>query len=276
MKKTLLIILLAFIGGHVSVSAQTATLVANDKTGWHKISETTVDFKKDRDEVMILGANRFAAIQFKVVDAPIDLLNLEIFYESGDIQKIDVNSTVKAPGESRVIDLNGGERNLSKIVFVYKTLPNRKDDKAHVEIWGLKTNTDEKSSSTKPASGQETSLMVSDSKGWHKIGERPVDFVKDHDEFVVIGADRFSAIKFKVTEASIQLINLNVYYESGDMQKILVNSPVIVGTESKVINLNGGERELKKIVFEYKTLANQTAQKAIVEVWGLKTNMVVK
>jgi len=45
-------------------------------------------------------------------------------------------------GESRVIDLNGGERNLKKIVFVYKTLPNRKDEKAHVEIWGLKTNTD--------------------------------------------------------------------------------------------------------------------------------------
>ncbi len=71
-------------------------------------------------------------------------MDLEIYYESGDKQDVKVNSPIKAPGESRIINLNGGERNLEKIVFVYKTLPNRKDVKAHVEIWGLKTNTDKK------------------------------------------------------------------------------------------------------------------------------------
>jgi hypothetical protein len=33
---------------------------------------------------------------------------------------------------------------------------------------------------------------------------------------------------------------------------------------------------LKKIVFEYKTVPNQTADKATVEVWGLKTNLVTR
>jgi hypothetical protein len=174
-----------------------------------------------------------------------------------------------------VIDLKGGERSLKKIVFVYKTLPNNKDVKAHVEIWGMKTNADEKRASA-GKSIQEPSLMVNDQKGWHRIGDRTVDFVKDHDEFIVIGADRFSSIKFKVTEASIQLMSLEVYYESGDKQNIIVNSPVISGTESKAIDLNGGERSLKKIVFEYKTLPNQKAEKAEVEVWGFKTNIAVK
>lgn len=275
MKKEIKIILLAIMGSAGFAPAQTPAVIYSDKTGWHKIAETTVDFKKDRDEVAILGADRFAAIQFKVEDAPIDLISLEVYYESGDKQDIAVHTPIKARGESRVIDLNGGERSLEKIVFVYKTLPNNKDEKAHVEIWGLKTNTDEKRAAG-TTSAKETSVMINDQKGWHKIGERAVNFVKDHDEFIVIGADRFSAIKFKVTEASIQLIKLEVYYESGDKQNIPVNSPIIAGVESRVINLNGGERELKKIVFEYKTLPNQTAEKAIVEVWGLKTNMVVK
>ena len=124
--------------------AQKPEVIVSDKTGWHKIGETKVDFKKDSDVVVVMGADRFASIQFKVTEAPIDLVSIVVYYESGDSQKIKINAAIKAPGESKSIDLKGGERNLKKIVFVYKTLPNRKDVKSHVEIWGLKTNTDRK------------------------------------------------------------------------------------------------------------------------------------
>ena len=139
-----MMLLLVTAGIFGSVSAQQTAVVLNDKSGWHKIGETTVDFKKDTDEITIIIADRFASIKFKVEDAPIDLVSLAVYYESGDTQKVDVNMPIKLKGESRVIDLNGGERNLKKIVFVYKTLPNRKDVKAHVEVLGLKTNTDKK------------------------------------------------------------------------------------------------------------------------------------
>ena len=130
------------VAGYANVSAQTPAVIMSDKSGWHTIGETTVDFQKDRDQIVVVGADRFASIKFKVEDAPIDLISLEVYYESGDTQKIKVNTPIKSPGESRVIDLNGGERSLKKIVFVYKTLPNRKDVKAHIAIWGLKTNPD--------------------------------------------------------------------------------------------------------------------------------------
>jgi hypothetical protein len=144
MKKTIKIILIAIIGCVGIVPAQQPTVITSDKSGWHKIAETTVDFKKDRDEVVVMGADRFASIQFKVEDAPIDLISLEVYYETGDKQDIAVHSPIKVHGVSRVIDLNGGERNLKKIVFVYKTMTNNKDEKAHVEIWGMKTNAYEK------------------------------------------------------------------------------------------------------------------------------------
>jgi len=141
MKKTMIIMLLIIAGSIGIASAQTPAVMISDAAGWHKIGERTVDFKKDRDEISVIGSDRFATIKFKVTEAAIDLISLEIFYESGDNQNVKINQTVKTPGESRVIDLKGGaERSIKKIVFVYKTLPNSKDEKARVEIWGLKTN----------------------------------------------------------------------------------------------------------------------------------------
>lgn len=144
MKNVILAAMLAFGTGYTALKAQQPAVVISDKTGWHKIGETKVDFTKDRDEVLVMGADKFATMKFKVTDAPIDITDVEIFYESGDNQKVNLGSAIKAPGESRAIDLNGGERRIKKIVLMYKTIPNYKDKKAHVEIWGNKTNTDKK------------------------------------------------------------------------------------------------------------------------------------
>ena len=144
MKKLVTIILIAVLGNFGTAFAQKPAVMLNDKTGWHKIGKVTVDFAKEKDEIAVLGADRFAKIKFKIEKAPIDLISLEVYFESGDKQDIVVNSKIKQSGESQVIELNGGERNLKKIVFVYKTLPNRKDKKAEVAIWGLKTNTNRK------------------------------------------------------------------------------------------------------------------------------------
>jgi hypothetical protein len=133
--------MLALTASYTTVQAQVPAVMVNDKTGWHKIGETTVNFKTERDEIVVLGADRFANIKFNVDCAPIYLSDIEIYYESGDKQVVNINEHVKAAGWSRIVDLNGGERNVMKIVFVYQTLPNRKDVKAHVEVWGLKTNT---------------------------------------------------------------------------------------------------------------------------------------
>lgn len=142
MKKVLLIVILATAGIFNTISAQQPSVVVSDKTGWQKIAETTVSFKKESDEVVIMGADKFAAIKIKIKDAPIDLVNLDIYFEDGKKQHVNIAMPIKVEGESRVIDIDGGEKDLKKIAFVYKTLPNRDDEKAKVEIWGLKTNAD--------------------------------------------------------------------------------------------------------------------------------------
>ncbi len=142
--KKIILALGILLTGCISASAQKASVIMNDRTGWHKIAETTVNFEKEKDEILVLGADRFASIRFKVTDAPVELKKLEVYYESGDNQEINVNKVILMGRESGNIDLNGGERNLKKVVFHYHTVPNTNDKKAHLELWGLKTNPDKK------------------------------------------------------------------------------------------------------------------------------------
>ncbi len=142
MRKIAVFVLLAMAIVYGSANAQ--AVVVSDKTGWHKIGSRTIDFKNDKDEITVMGADKFSSIKFKVNDAPLNLQSVEVYYETGDKQDIAVNSPIGPTMESKSYDLNGGERNLKKIVFDYNTLPNIKDEKAEIEVWGLKTNKDEK------------------------------------------------------------------------------------------------------------------------------------
>lgn len=142
MKKVTMLVLLAMAIVYGSVNAQ--SVVVSDQAGWHKIGSRTIDFKNDKDEITVLGSDKFSSIKFMVKDAPVNLKNVEVYYESGDNQNIAVNSPIGPAMESKAYDLNGSERSLKKIAFDYNTLPNIKDEKAEIEVWGLKTNTDEK------------------------------------------------------------------------------------------------------------------------------------
>src|SRR3954470_23607599 len=99
MKKILMVAFLATAGICNTINAQQPAVVVSDKAGWHKIAETTVSFKKELDEVVVLGADKFASIKFKIKDAPIDLVNLDIYFEDGKKQHVDIAMPIKVQGE---------------------------------------------------------------------------------------------------------------------------------------------------------------------------------
>lgn len=145
MKKVLSIILMVVAVSFGSVKSQQTTVISTDTSGWYKVGQANVDFKRDRDEMQVLGADRFKSIKLKIINAPIELKDLEIYFETGNKQNVKINSSLKAAGETSVIDLEDGEnRSIKKIVFVYKTVPNNMDMKAYIEVWGLKTKANKK------------------------------------------------------------------------------------------------------------------------------------
>ena len=69
---------------------------------------------------------------------PIHMEDMEVVYENEHKEDIQVRADFAKGGETRVLDLKGQDRNLKKVIFVYKTIANWKGEKAHIELYGLK------------------------------------------------------------------------------------------------------------------------------------------
>ena len=131
-----LFVLIGFVLAGLSY-AQKPAIMVSDKAGWHKIGEVTADFKAEKDELVVMGADKFKSIKLFVKDAPMNISDLEIYYEDGSQESVALKNEFKAGGESRVIDIKGAV-SIKKIVFTYKSIANSKDEKATVELYGMK------------------------------------------------------------------------------------------------------------------------------------------
>jgi len=141
MKKTCLLIVL-FTSISISVLHAQQVMFSN-KPGWYKIADKTVDFKADRDAITILGADKFKAIQIKVTDAHIHFDDFDVVYNLPGISQefkedISIRRDFKQGEKTRIIYLKYPCLKIDKVVFMYRTVPNWRAEKAHVEVYGLK------------------------------------------------------------------------------------------------------------------------------------------
>lgn len=131
--------LLAITGVFTNAYSQKAAPTGNQE-GWNKMGETTVNFKTEKDEIYVPVTDKFESLKIKVKDSAIHLSSIEVFYENGETQNITVNFPVKPQGEGRIISLKGKNGTIKKVGFVYGTISDKKDEKATVELWGLKAS----------------------------------------------------------------------------------------------------------------------------------------
>ena len=82
--------------------------------------------------------------------------------------------------------------------------------------------------------------------------------------------DDFRRIKFKVTDAPLNMERMVVTYDKGAPEQITVRQNIPKGGESRVIDLRGvGKRSIRKIAFWYDTKGLLNGQ-ADVTVFGVK------
>ena len=108
-----------------------------------------------------------------------------------------------------------------------------------------------------------------DSAGpWKFIGDKKVSFGVDHDVINVgeIG-DKFRFLRLKVTDGPIRIYDMKVHFDNGTVQDVSLRMSIPENGESRVINLHGGLRQLKKIEFWYETAGFRDG-KSRVAVWG--------
>jgi hypothetical protein len=108
------------------------------KPGWNKIGEVKADFKLESESIAVLGADKFKSIKLKVTDAPINIDRVVIFYENAKEQEIPISGMMLVGSESKAFDLLYPSEEIKKVSFTYKSEPNYRGEKAHVELHGFK------------------------------------------------------------------------------------------------------------------------------------------
>jgi len=106
---------------------------------WRVIGQTHANHTADHDAIFVQGPyDKYRRIKFKVTDAPLNLYRMEVTYDNGAPDKIEVRQNIPKGGESCVIDLRGaGQRGIRKIEFWYDT-QGLLNGRADVTIFGMK------------------------------------------------------------------------------------------------------------------------------------------
>ncbi|MBC8155899.1 MAG: hypothetical protein H7Z72_23670 [Bacteroidetes bacterium] len=102
------------------------------------LGTTVVNFKTERDVIRVTGADIFRQLKFRVTDAAIEILDIDVIYENGAHDDIRVRQVIQRGGESRIIDLRGASRRIQRISFVYRSVPGFRARRAKLTVVGIK------------------------------------------------------------------------------------------------------------------------------------------
>lgn len=118
-------------------TAGTAFIPAKKTAGdWFFLEDKKVGFGVDHD-VIHFGNWRddVRQIKLRVTDGPLRMYNMKIHFDNGGVQEVELRNRFNAGTESRVIDLDGGLRHLTKIEFWYETRGFARG-KSRIAVWG--------------------------------------------------------------------------------------------------------------------------------------------
>ena len=105
---------------------------------------------------------------------------------------------------------------------------------------------------------------------WRLLGTVSAKHTADHDAIIVRGPyDYFRKLKFKVTDAPLNVQRMIVTYDGGAPERIDTRFSIPKNGESRVIDLRGGSRKLKSVEFWYDTKGLLNGQ-ADVTLFGMK------
>jgi len=103
--------------------------------------------------------------------------------------------------------------------------------------------------------------------GWEKLGERNVDGKADRDTIAVGRAEgRFSAIQIKVEQSALEMYDVLVTFGDGTTFSPPTRLVFRNGETSRVVDLPGAKRVIKKVEFKYGNLPG--GGRAQIELWG--------
>ena len=104
---------------------------------WRNLGELHVQDRVDRDILRVgIQKGTFDAIRLEVKGRAVQFHDLKIHFKNGEVQDVRLRSVIDRGQSSRVIDLEGGQRAIEKIVFLYDAQTLRRHKGARVKVFG--------------------------------------------------------------------------------------------------------------------------------------------
>ncbi|MBN2535686.1 MAG: hypothetical protein JXB88_22600 [Spirochaetales bacterium] len=210
------------------------------------LGEKIVDFKGEKDTLPVTAKKgAFTGIIFKVTGNDVEIVKCVITYGNDKVDDISLKWIFKEGDRSRLIDLEGAARIIKKIEFYYKTVGEVKEGKATVKIWGVHPD------------------------DFKKLGEKKIGFDSDKDTLDVTASEGFfKKIIFRIKDNDVEMNKCIITYGNGDKDTIPLKWIFKENDRSRLIDLEGNARVIKKIEFYYKTIGD-AKKKASIAVFGV-------
>ncbi len=93
---------------------------ATPASAWTQIGVRDVRDRTDRDVIVVEGPRRFERIKLCVYRNPVHFYDLDVFYRNGGHQDVSVRQRINAGECTRAIDLNGDDRNITRVALLYE------------------------------------------------------------------------------------------------------------------------------------------------------------
>ncbi len=89
---------------------------------------------------------------------------------------------------------------------------------------------------------------------WELLGVKKINKTYDRDVISVTATEgTFDALIFKVKYSPVTIYDMKVHYGNGTVEDIKIRYHVQAGGASRIIDLRGRDRIIKKVVFRYET-----------------------
>lgn len=114
------------------------------------------------------------------------------------------------------------------------------------------------------------SALAAKPSQWKLLGLRKVALNTDRD-VIVVGADEgtFTKIKLTVKKSGVHFKDMKVHFSNDDVFDVKIRRLIPAGGETRVIDLPGGDRNIKKVVFWYDS-TEMNKKRATVRLYGRK------
>ncbi|WP_298520358.1 DUF2541 family protein [uncultured Kordia sp.] len=129
---TFILSAILFIGLSSFDTASTETFTKK----WEKLGSKKVNYRLDKDVIRVgKHEGTFKKLKLVVSKGAINMHKMVVHYGNGSTEEIKLKHNFSRRSDSRVIDLNGNKRFITKITFIYDT-KNLSKSRATLHVFG--------------------------------------------------------------------------------------------------------------------------------------------